>query len=300
MLTWTFRPLLRDVNKTLALGLFALATTAGCDIQTTSSGGGDLSSQPADMAPAIKRFGMVRLGGSSYQSGTGQMIKSSSAIAVFVDPSSQGSSCTHTVASSCSLYRCTGAGVGFVAPNPGVITVTAASQAVATLNPRTDGSYAEFNDSTQVFPVGSATTITAGGTATTPMFSGDVTFGSAAFKLLTPDPTPLQLNATVSTKADFTVTWEKLAAGSKVRVELTQGTSSNTGLYLTCEFDGAQGTGAVPVALLKNLTATTGGNNYAGLWIGPSATRTVTKSDWQIDLIALGVGRTGLAMVTDN
>lgn len=302
MLSRALTASLHPVKMTCALGLLALTAGAGCDSGGTT-GGDDMAKPMSDLAPAIRRYGLVRLGSSTYTTGGGSMIKSSGAVATFVDPTIQGGGCERTVSTvtggSCSLYRCTGA--SFIATNPGKIIASVSGSPVATLTPRNDGSYPVFGDDTQsVFPIGSAVTVAAAGNAAAPAWTTDVTFSSAAFTLTNPNPAPIQLSATVSTKSDFVPTWQALAAGSTVTVELSQATDTNKGLYLSCQFDGTKGTGTVPAALTKSFAVTQGQQNFASLWIGPSVSKTVTSSDWQVEIVALGAGRTGLATISDQ
>lgn len=251
----------------------------------------DMSSQAPDMATP-PRYGLVRVASTTFTAGA-TTLNSSAATAVFVDPSQQGAACQRQTQGDCTLYYCEGA--GFSAPHSGAITVSGGTQNVM-LNPRSDGSYEPFvNSTSNVFPSGQALGISASG-QTVPAFSANITpMSDSNFALTMPDGSRASLLFTLNKSQDYQLSWTGLTVGSKLAAELVQNPDTNRVITLECVFNGAAGTGTFPASLLSRFQTTNGQLGVGAFLIGPATTTSVKQGAWEITVTSISGGRAGTA-----
>ena len=70
-------------------------------------------------------------------------------------------------------------------------------------------------------------------------------------------------------------------------------------MLIECSFDGSQGTGTVPSSVLSQLQTTQGVNHAVGILIGPGTETKLTPIGWDVSVVSIGVGRTGVATISE-
>lgn len=165
--------------------------------------------------------------------------------------------CTTRTVGSCEVTQCAAAdsdagaapqdaGTTNTNRSAGVITVSGGGQMVQ-LMPGADNSYASNSTMSDVFPAGTALTVSAAGDATgVPAFTASLTMPSA-ITLTMPTLAPATA-ASIPRTSPLAIAWTGGTTG-KVRVLLTSSNSSG----VICTFDAAGGTGTVPVDALSAL-----------------------------------------------
>jgi hypothetical protein len=267
--------------------LCAALSLAGC---ATAADGPEAM---PDLAVPSK-LGLVRIGSSSVTSGV-DTFEQSMAMALFFDPNQANSVCTRSQTSACSIYRC-GALVGL--PSAGNITIKGGSEEVV-LQPSLDGFYPEYrNTSALVFQRGQTLAISAVGKAV-PAWQTSLMMPSTVFVLQSPSPARIDLTWVLRKKQDLALAWAPLASGSSVRVELSQDLGTSQGMLIECSFDGSQGTGTVPSSVLSQLQTTQGVNHAVGILIGPGTETKLSPLGWDVSVVSIGVGRTGVATISE-
>lgn len=249
-----------------------------------------------DMAMPPPALGLVRIGSSSFTVGP-TTYSQSAATALFIDPLSSSAGCARTTVGECTAYRCTGS--SFSLPHAGTITLQAGTSPIS-VTTRGDGSYLEYrNTSGSDFMPGQSVSISAAGSSV-PKFASALTLPTGTFAVQSPNASRADLLWAINKTQDFTVTWTPLAANTTARLELTQDLDSNRGIYIECSFPGMRGTGVVPQVLLANLQLTSGTSHVGGIMIGPGVSANVKPTGWDIDVIGIGVGRSGIVNITDK
>lgn len=306
----TYRPVTarqsrRRNSATARLGssLVCCAALAGCFDQMAMTDTQDMATAPVgDMATQRPRYGLVRLASTSYTPNGGSAIESSTAAALFINPDLAGAGCERRVQGVCNAYFCTG--MTEPLPHAGPIQISSGA-AMYTLSPRTDGTYAEFSDSSRALFLASQkfdiTTQASPQGATVPSFQTSIIAGNGAYNLLMPDGNRPAVNFPLPKKSDLALRWSPLAAG-KMRVELSQRTDSRLGVYIECNFDGTGGQGTVPASLLGLFVDTDVNNqkDYAKFLIGPGSTQTVTAGPYELEVVTITQGRAGTATVVSQ
>lgn len=261
-----------------SLALFA--ALPGCDFGIGSNVQEDMG-PPPDMTAPPARFGFVRAGATAFAPALQSM-----ASAFFIDTSTTSAGCSRSVQNECTIYRCTG--TGFRYPSAGNVTINPKSGSGFMLAPTTDGYYVEARStSASLFTGGQAVTFAAPGKEV-PAFSTEVTLPTEAFTISSPTAARDNLGWVISRTADFTISWS--TASAKVAVELAQGTDQAFGgVTIRCTFPGNGGTGKLPASVLGNLKAGTA----TRILLGPAASTKVQQTGWEIDAVAIGVGRNG-------
>lgn len=260
--------------------LALLAALPGCDFGIGSNGQEDMGATP-DMTALPTRFGFVRAGATAFAPAMQSM-----ASAFFIDTGMTAAGCSRSVQNECTIYRCTG--TGFRYPSAGNLTIGPKGGTGFMLAPTTDGYYVEARStSSSVFSGGQAVTFSAPGKEA-PMFSTEVTLPTEMFTISSPTAARDNLGWVISRAADFPISWATTAA--KVAVELTQGTDQAFGgVTIRCTFPGNGGTGKLPAGVLGSLKAGTA----TRILLGPAASTKVQQPGWEIDAVAIGVGRNG-------
>mgnify|MGYP002360995949 CR=1 FL=1 len=93
--------------------------------------------------------------------------------------------------------------------------------------------------------------------------------------------------------------WTPLAAGSTVRIELSQDMGTSQGSLVECVFEGNQGAGSVPATVLSQLQTTQGQNHAVGILIGPGTETRLAPMGWDLNVISISVGRAGIATLIE-
>jgi hypothetical protein len=257
-----------------------LAALGGCEFGTSNGNQEDMGTPP-DMTTPPMRFGFVRAGSTAFQPATQSM-----ASAFFIDTTATGAGCSRTVQGSCTVYRCTGS--GFRYPSAGNVSIGPKSGVGFMLMASTDGYYVEArNTSASAFASGQAVSFVAAGKEV-PAFTSEVTLPADMFTISSPTAARDNLGWVIGRTADFPITWT--TTSSQVAVELTQGTDQAFGgVTVRCTFPGNAGTGTLPAGVLGSLKAMT----PTRILLGPVVSTKVQKDGWEIDAIAIGVGRNG-------
>lgn len=262
-----------------ACSLALFAALPGCDFGIGSNAQEDMGAPPDMAAPT--RFGFVRAGATAFAPAMQSM-----ASALFIDTSMTAAACSRSVQNECTIYRCTG--TGFRYPTAGNVTISPKGGTGFMLAATTDGYYVEArNTSASVFTGGQAVAFSAPGKEA-PVFSSEVTMPTEMFTISSPTAARDNLGWVISRTTDFTISWSTTAA--KVAVELMQGTDQAFGgVTIRCTFPGNGGTGKLPASVLGSLKA----GAATRILLGPAASTKVQQAGWEIDAVAIGVGRNG-------
>jgi len=240
------------------------------------------------------KLGLVRIGSSSVTSGV-DTFEQSMALALFFDPHNASAVCTRSLAGACVTYRC-GSLTGL--PSAGNITIKGGGEEVV-LQPSQGGSYPEYrNTAALVFQRGQILATSAVGKEV-PAWQTPVTMPSYVFTLQTPSPARIDLTWVLRKKQDLALTWTPLPTDSSVRVELSQDLGTSQGTLVECTFDGSTGTGTVPSSVLSQLQTTQGISHAVGILIGPGTETRLQPTGWDVSVISIGVGRTGVATISE-
>lgn len=256
------------------------AALPGCDFGIGSTAQEDMGAPP-DMTAPPTRFGFVRAGATAFAPATQSM-----ASAFFIDTSLTAAGCSRSVQNECTIYRCTG--TGFRYPSAGTVSINPKGGSGFMLAATTDGYYVEArNTSSSVFTGGQVVSFSAPG-KDAPMFSTEVTLPTDMFTISSPTAARDNLGWVISRAADFSISWSTTSA--KVAVELAQGTDQAFGgVTIRCTFPGNGGTGKLPASVLGSLKA----GSPTRILLGPAASAKVQQTGWEIDAVAIGVGRNG-------
>ncbi len=253
--------------------------------------GGPESLQPDLSVPP--RHGFVRLGSSSVKSGS-DTFEQSMVKAVFYDPTAPVPMCVRQETGPCWLYKCSDQNGALSA---GEIRVVAGTDQVV-LKPEPQG-YADFRTtSSLLFKQGQVLTVQAAGDAV-PAWQTLFEMPSHQFSLKTPNPARVDLAWLISKTQGLAFTWTPLAEQSTVRLELSQQIGQGQSLLAVCSFDGSLGAGLVPPFVLGQFQTTPGAKNALGVLVGPANETKVALEGWDFAVSSIGVGRTGLALLSD-
>ncbi len=293
-------------TKSLLGRMLPMAALLGCVelCSCDSLSGTNLDMGPVGDMTVVTHFGLIRLASTNSMLGA-QSALSSSAAAVFVDTTQSGTSCSHQVIGACALYACTGASI--VLPTAGNISISGTAEPTAPmLNPNSDGSYKSTVDNSNrvSFPAGQTFNLNAAGTQAIPAFQASISAPGASFMLTNPDGTntldPIMVS--LPKHQDFQVSWNALAAGSRVHVELNQNITTSSGSFLECDYDGATGMGVIPAALLGQFrtTSTNGQIDRGVMLVGPASSTVVAAGAYATTIIAMSSGRRATVSINEN
>jgi hypothetical protein len=152
----------------------------------------------------------------------------------------------------------------------GTVTITGGSAAAVTMPFDVDNGYFSVAQGLSYAP-GDQLTISASG-GVVPAFSGQLAF-----------PAPLTVTSgtpTVVKKSGFTATWN--ATTSPVVIGISQYPSGAPKLNISCTYDGATGTGAIPASALSDLMTTVS----VGVLVSAETNVTMMAGDYPADLRA--------------
>ena len=240
------------------------------------------------------KLGLVRIGSSSVTSGL-DTFEQSMAMALFFDPNLQNAVCTRSQSGPCTTYRC---GSLAAMPSAGNITIKGGSEEVV-LQPSPGGAYSEYrNTAALVFQRGQMLSINAAG-KDVPAWQTQLSIPSPVFSLQSPSPARIDLTWVLRKKQDLVLMWTPLAAGSTVRIELSQDMGTSQGSLVECVFEGNQGAGSVPATVLSQLQTTQGQNHAVGILIGPGTDTRLAPMGWDLSVISISVGRAGIATLIE-
>ncbi len=278
----------RRICSLLSLALTMPLVLDGCASVETGFEAG-----PPDLAPR-PRHGFIRLGSSSVSSGV-DTYEQSMAMALFFDPYAANPVCTRKESGACVTYRC---GPIKNVPSAGDISIKGGREDVL-LSPGPDGAYTEYrNTSAITFSRGQILMLSATG-KDVPAWQMPLTIPTQVFTLQSPSPARIDLTWVLRKNYDLGLTWAPTPKGNNVRIELSQDWGQSQGTLIECVFDGSQGAGSVPGTVISQLQTTVGINHAVGVLVGPGTETRQTVPGWDLSVWTIGVGRTGIATITE-